>query len=340
MLNDELFIRLFKDFTGRKPENIELLPKSGSDRIYCRITGNNVSVVGVWNPDIRENDAFTGFANTFRELGLKVPEVYMYIPEERAYLIEDLGDEDLHAWYQRMMTDKKNLPEIEEMYRKVLREMVRFQFDADISVNYELCHPRKVFDRNSMMWDLNYFKYMFLKLSGTGFNEHNLEDDFVYLADTADRVTKSGFLYRDFQSRNIMIKKEDPWFIDFQGGRKGAPHYDAASFLFDPYVELDNELHMGLLHYYYNLASDKLERDFNVFEAEYRIFAVIRLLQALGAYGFRGLYEKKPNFTESIPPAVRQLASIFYHKEICSYVPELKSITDSLVIKWTSHEEK
>jgi hypothetical protein len=220
------------------------------------------------------------------------------------------------------------------MYQHVLKELLRFQFEADRDLDYGLSYPRKKFDRSSVMWDLYYFKYMFLKLSGTGFNEQLLEDDFLKMADKIEQVKTEGFLYRDFQSRNIMIKENQPWFIDFQGGRKGAPHYDVASLLLDPYVELEKPLHDRLLDHYITLLNKDIYKNKSGFISEYRIFGIVRLLQALGAYGFRGLYERKPNFTDSIPSAVRQLSRLFEFEEIRNEFPELSRIVSSLYIKW------
>lgn len=335
MIKDELLSLLFRDFTGNSPESLEVLPKSGSDRIYCRMKKGDLSVLGVWNPSRRENDAYIGFAEHFNSIGLKVPAVFKYLPEEMVYLTEDLGDLDLFGWVQERNKTNGNIPEIEEMYRSVLRELVRFQFEADKKLDYNLSYPRKKFDRSSVMWDLYYFKYMFLKLSGTAFNEQQLEEDFMVLADKIENTGPEGFLYRDFQSRNIMIKDEIPWFIDFQGGRKGAPHYDVASLLLDPYVELDKPLHDRLLDYYISLLKGDIPGDRTRFISNYRIFGIVRLLQALGAYGFRGLYERKPNFTDSIPPAVRQLSRIFEVEDIRNEFPELSGIVKSLNEKYS-----
>jgi aminoglycoside/choline kinase family phosphotransferase len=336
MIKDELLSLLFRDFTGHSPESLTVLPKSGSDRIYCRMVKEDFSVLGVWNPSRKENDAFTGFAARFNEIGLRVPRVFKYLPDEMVYLTEDLGDLDLYTWVQerRKEVESGSEEKIEEMYRGILKELTRFQFEADRIIDYELAYPRKKFDRNSVMWDLNYFKYMFLKLSGTGFNEQLLEEDFKKLATTIEKVRSTGFLYRDFQSRNVMVKGGIPWFIDFQGGRKGAPYYDVASLLLDPYVELDSKLHKRLLDYYFEITSSEIKVDPGTFYREYLVFGTVRLLQALGAYGFRGLYERKPNFTESIPPAVRQLNRIFENEEITKLFPELTRIVSSLYRKY------
>jgi len=336
MIKDELLSLLFRDFTGRSPESLTVLPKSGSDRIYCRMVREDFSVLGVWNPSRKENDAFTGFAARFNEIGLRVPRVFKYLPEEMVYLTEDLGDLDLFTWVQerRRVSVSGSEEKIEEMYRSVLKELTRFQFEADKIIDYELAYPRKKFDRNSVMWDLNYFKYMFLKLSGTGFNEQHLEEDFKKLASAIEKVKATGFLYRDFQSRNVMVKGGMPWFIDFQGGRKGAPYYDVASLLLDPYVELGSQLHKRLLDYYFEITSSAIGVDKDAFYRDYNVFGTVRLLQALGAYGFRGLYERKPNFTESIPPAVRQLSRIFQNEEVRQLFPEIAQIIDSLFRKY------
>jgi aminoglycoside/choline kinase family phosphotransferase len=331
MKKDELLSLLFNEYTGNIPESLMVLPKSGSDRIYCRMVRGNFSALGVWNPNRKENDAFVGYARHFRDIGLRVPEVYRYIPGKMVYLTEDLGDLDLYAWIMERKNGMDGKPEIEEMYKSVLRELLKFQFDADKAIDYSLAHPRKVFDRSSVMWDLYYFKYMFLKLSGTGFNEQLLEEDFVKLADRIEDVMVNSFLYRDFQSRNIMIKDGVPWFIDFQGGRKGAPLYDLASLLLDPYVELDNHLHDRLLEFYYSIAENKIRMEWAELLQNYPFFGIVRLCQALGAYGFRGLYERKPNFTDSIPPAVRQLKRMFETKSMQRQCPELCRIIGTLI---------
>jgi aminoglycoside/choline kinase family phosphotransferase len=334
MIKEELLTRLFSEYTGGNPEILTVLPKSGSDRIYLRMAKGESSVLGVWNPNRKENDAFTGFAYHFRTLGLRVPEVFKYLPDDMVYLAQDLGDLDLVTWVHEKGSSPDGLHSVEEMYKNVLRELIRFQFEADISLDYNLSYPRKKFDRSSVMWDLYYFKYMFLKLSGTGFNEQLLEDDFLKMAEKIENVKTEGFLYRDFQSRNIMIKDGMSWFIDFQGGRKGAPHYDVASLLLDPYVELEKPLHDRLLDFYITLLNIVTYNDKDLFVREYRIFGIVRLLQALGAYGFRGLYERKPNFTDSIPAAVRQLSRLFETEEIRNELPELSRIVSSLYIKW------
>jgi aminoglycoside/choline kinase family phosphotransferase len=334
MIKEELLSHLFLEYTGSNPEVLTVLPKSGSDRIYLRMSSANSSLLGVWNPNRKENDAFTGFADHFGKIGLRVPGVYKYLPEEMVYLAEDLGDLDLVTWVHDNGGSVNGLQLVEEMYKQVLKELIRFQFEADKDLDYGLSYPRKKFDRSSVMWDLYYFKYMFLKLSGTGFNEQLLEEDFLKMADKIEQVKTEGFLYRDFQSRNIMIKDNQPWFIDFQGGRKGAPHYDVASLLLDPYTELEKPLHDRLLEYYISILNIERYKDRNIFIPEYRIFGIVRLMQALGAYGFRGLYERKPNFTDSIPSAVRQLSRLFEYEEIRNEFPELSRIVSSLYIKW------
>ena len=336
MIKDELLSLLFREFTGKSPDSLTVLPKSGSDRIYCRMVKDDFSVLGVWNPSRKENDAFTGFAASFNDIGLRVPRVYKYLPDEMVYLTEDLGDIDLYTWVHEIRKRGDNTAEITSMYRDILRELTRFQFEADRVIDYELSHPRKRFDRNSVIWDLNYFKYMFLRLSGSGFNEQLLEEDFQHLADQIEGVSMTGFLYRDFQSRNIMIKGGIPWFIDFQGGRKGAPYYDVASLLLDPYIELDRVIHDELLEFYLSMLPVQKVLTEEKMLREYKIFGIVRLLQALGAYGFRGLYERKPNFTESIPAAVRQLARLFGSRETEDSFPELARIVKSLYNKWSS----
>ena len=209
------------------------------------------------------------------------------------------------------------------MYRKILDKLILFQINGIKGLNLDLCYPHKSFDRQSMMWDMNYFKYMFLKLVAVPFNERRLEHDFNSLADFLLETGQDYFLYRDFQSANVMIVDGEPWFIDYQGGRKGAPQYDVASLLYDAKAHIPQQSRQSLLEYHIDnfcaVSGEKKEEYTGYFTG----FSMIRLMQALGAFGFRGLYEKKPTFTSSIVPAVKLLNELIDSNQLPLALPEL-----------------
>jgi aminoglycoside/choline kinase family phosphotransferase len=213
--------------------------------------------------------------------------------------------------------------EAEGLYRKVLDKLISFQIDGIKGLNLDLCYPHKSFDRQSMMWDMNYFKYMLLKLLAAPFNERRLENDFNTMADFLLETGQDYFLYRDFQSANVMVVNGEPWFIDYQGGRKGAPQYDVASLLYDAKAHIPDVSRNRLLDYHVDnfcaVSGEKPEE----FRGYYAGFSMIRLMQALGAFGFRGLYEKKPTFTGSIVPAVILLNGIIDSGNLPIDLPEL-----------------
>jgi aminoglycoside/choline kinase family phosphotransferase len=314
----------YTELFGKKEFRIVPLPQSGSDRKYFRITEGNKSVIGAHNANHEENEAFIGFTKHFISKGLPVPEVYGYLPEKFTYFLRDLGDINLFTWLQhKNSTDTGFDNEAVLFYRKVLDKLIRFQINGIEGLNLELCYPHRSFDRQSMMWDMNYFKYMFLKLIAVPFNEKRLEHDFDLLSDFLLETGQDYFLYRDFQSANVMMVSGEPWFIDYQGGRKGAPQYDAASLLFDAKAHIPQKIRQDLLDYHTeNFCSESGENE-TEFRGYFAGFSMIRLMQALGAFGFRGLYEKKPTFTGSIVPAVRLLNELLDSEQLPVKLPEL-----------------
>ena len=319
----KIILKRYKELFGNAGLEITALPQSGSDRKYFRITSGNKTVIGAWNPNFEENEAFTGFTNHFLLKGLPVPEIYGYIPEECIYYLRDLGDINLFSWFHQKISQNGFDAEAEELFRKILDKLIFFQTKGIQGLNLDLCYPHKSFDRQSMMWDMNYFKYMFLKLVAAPFNERKLEHDFEKMADWLLSGGQDYFLYRDFQSANIMIVDEQPWFIDYQGGRKGAPQYDLASFLYDAKIPLSDDIRGKFLEYYADRFCEATGRNKEKFLADYSGFTMIRLMQALGAFGFRGLYENKPTFTESIVPAVSLLEKVIISSEKHISLPEL-----------------
>ena len=313
----------YKELFGDSDIKIVALPKSGSDRKYFRITAGGRSVIGAHNPNLEENEAFIGFTEHFISKGLPVPEIFGYLPEKFIYFLQDLGDINLFTWLQEKHTSEGFDTEAEDLYRKILDKLIHFQIKGIEGLNLDLCYPHRSFDRQSMMWDMNYFKYMFLKLIAVPFNERRLEFDFNLLADFLLDTGQDYFLYRDFQSANVMIVDGEPWFIDYQGGRKGAPQYDVASLLYDAKAHIPEKSRQKLLDYHiYNFCSESGESS-TKFRGYFAGFSMIRLMQALGAFGFRGLYEKKPTFTGSIVPAVKLLIQLIDSEQLPVSLPEL-----------------
>jgi aminoglycoside/choline kinase family phosphotransferase len=306
----------YKEFFGECDINISALPQSGSDRKYFRIISGKKSVIAAHNPNPEENEAFIGFTRHFISKGLPVPEVFGYLPERSTYFQQDLGDVNLFTWLQEKHSGAGFDKEAEDFYGKVLKKLISFQIKGIEELDLDLCYPHKSFDRQSMMWDMNYFKYMFLKLVAVPFNERRLEHDFNLLADFLLETSQDYFLYRDFQSANVMIVGGEPWFIDYQGGRKGAPQYDAASLLYDAKAHIPEKSRERLLNDHINNFCAESGESPNEFRGYYAGFSMIRLMQALGAFGFRGLYEKKPTFTGSIVPAVKLLIQLIDSEQL------------------------
>jgi aminoglycoside/choline kinase family phosphotransferase len=300
----------YSELFGEKKFDIVALPQSGSDRKYFRISCSGKSVIGAHNANPEENEAFIGFSKHFLSIGLPVPEIFAFQPENNIYFLQDLGDTNLYTWLHNRsdMSDFKD--DTKKLYRKILDKLILFQTQGIKGLNLDLCYPHKSFDRQSMMWDMNYFKYMLLKLLAVPFNERHLERDFNSLCDFLLETGQDYFLYRDFQTANVMVLDDEPWFIDYQGGRKGAAQYDVASLLFDAKIPMSDHDREELLGYYIDNFCLVSNEDKNKFRGYYAGFSMIRIMQALGAFGFRGLYEQKPTFTDSIVPGVNLLLKL------------------------------
>jgi aminoglycoside/choline kinase family phosphotransferase len=323
MKETEVIAEGYKELFATDADTITPLPRSGSDRRYYRVHDQGRSVIGTFNSNHEENEAFVGFSRHFRGIGLPVPEVYGYIPDRSIYFQQDLGDENLYTWLHGKKEISPFDAETKVLYRKILDRLVQFQVAGIKDLDLNLCYPHKSFDRQSMMWDMNYFKYMFLKLVAVPFNEKRLEHDFEVLADFLLSAGQDYFLYRDFQTANIMVIGGEPWFIDYQGGRKGSPQYDAASLLYDAKIPMDDSDRTELSEYFIMNFCAVTGEDVEKFRCFFSGFGMIRLMQALGAFGFRGLYEQKPTFTESIVPGVTLLSGIVSCAEENIHLPEL-----------------
>jgi aminoglycoside/choline kinase family phosphotransferase len=300
---------LFTNRFGVPPADASPLPAHGSDRRLFRLKARDGrTAIGVENRDRDENAAFVGFSRHFRTAGLPVPDILAEDLSAGVYLEEDLGETTL---FQLLQKERGTAPEIPAtaaaVYTQSVCLLAQMQIEAGRGLDYRLCYPHSAFDRRSMSWDLNYFKYYFLKLARVPFHEQRLENDFDALVTFLLQAPADFFLYRDFQSRNIMVRDGKPWFIDYQGGRRGALPYDLASLLLDAKADLPFEFRDQLKTQYLDAASALAPIDPDRFEEFYRGFSLIRILQAMGAYGYRGFFERKAHFLQSVPYAIRNL---------------------------------
>ena len=295
----------------------------GSGRAIVRLTSGGFSAIGVVYSGREENLAFLEFSRHFRRHGLPVPEIYAEDLSAGAYLEEDLGDTTLFEFLGKNRTGEAISPEVMEAYRKVVAVLPRFQVEAGRDLNYKVCYPRSSFDRQSIAWDLNYFKYYFLRLAGVPFNEQALEIDFTRLTKFLLNADRDYFLYRDFQSRNVMLRSGQPYFLDYQGGRKGALQYDIASLLYDGKADLPPRIRQELLDYYLECLGGFIKVDRDAFMEHYYAYVYVRILQALGAYGFRGFYERKAHFLQSVPYALKNLRWLADHVKLPIALPAL-----------------
>ncbi len=329
--------KIVKNYLGKEAEEIIPLPESGSYRKYFRIISENHSVVAVYNEDLKENIAFLSFTEHFLKFDLPVPKILAQDLDDNVYLLEDLGDDTLFSLLLEKRTSEKFPEEIVALYKKTLDYLPLLQVTASKDFDYSLCYPRPAFDKQSMFWDLNYFKYYFLKLAKIPFDEQKLENDFHTFADYLLTADTDYFLYRDFQSRNVMIRNGEPYFIDYQGGRKGALQYDLASLLFDAKADLPHSLRAELLDYYIANLKKMIPVDEVKFKQYFFGYTLIRILQAMGAFGFRGFYEKKEHFLQSIPFALDNLDWLLRNVEFpveINHLPELlKKMIDSPELK-------
>jgi len=313
---------LFKVWSKEKAISFAPINSAGSNRKYFRISGTGKKAIGVYNADIKENLAFIEFTKTFFKSGLNVPEVYAIGKDITTYLLEDLGDQSLFEL--RMKEASDSISEITiDYYKKSLSELLKFQFISKEKMDLSYCYPRSTMDRQSILWDLNYFKYYFLKPKNVLFDEQKLEDDFSKLIDLLSEANQDYFMYRDFQARNIMIHNRKPYFIDYQGGRKGALQYDLASILYQVKAQVPNSTKDELIEHYLTELSKYSDISKERFMIHFYPYVFIRLIQVMGAYGFRGLIEKRSHFIESIPLAIKSLKDSLPSFDFLKDLPEL-----------------
>lgn len=295
----------------------------GSGRKIIRFANEQVSAIGILGDVREENLAFLEFSKHFRRHGLPVPEIYEQDLDNGAYLEEDLGNVTLFEYLSENRTGEEITPQAVEAYRKVVAILPQFQIVSGKDLNYKYCYPRNSFDRQSISWDLNYFKYYFLRLAGIPFSEQKLEDDFNRLTKFLLTAGRDYFLYRDYQSRNVMLRNGDPYFLDYQGGRKGALQYDIASLLYDAKADLPPELRLQLLDYYLEVLSGFVKVERESFVSLYYGYVYVRIMQALGAYGFRGFYERKAHFLQSVPYALKNIRWLLHNVKLPIELPTL-----------------
>ena len=322
---------------GESPNEILPIAESGSARKYFRIVTDNRSLIGTYSSNIEENEAFICFSRHFHGLGLNVPEVFAVNTDRTCYLQSDFGDNNLFAHVQKALvaagpsTGSGTLGEnVIELYKKALSHLVKLQVLGHQGLDYSKAYPTERFDRQAIIDDLNYFKYYFVKPhEEIDFNETRLGKDFEAFADFVSQAPCDFFMYRDFQSRNIMVKDGELFFIDFQGGRKGPLNYDVVSLLYQVKAQIPQAVRDELVEYYKAELSQYHNPEAVKFDTYQPYFVYLRLMQVLGAYGFRGLIQKKSHFIESIPYALKELRT-WNEKHPLNKHPELQHILSQL----------
>lgn len=306
----DILDKLFLSYAGIVPQEKLSLTPSGSNRKYYRLSAGEIQAVAVKGTDRDENNAFICLSRHFRALGLNVPTVLAVSEDGMAYLQDDLGDTILYDVVASSRKAGAYSEEHAELLCKAMAALPDVQFKGAEGLDFSVCYPDSAFNARMVDFDLNYFKYCFLKPSGVEFNEVRLQDDFDRLKADLMAIESNSFMYRDFQARNVMLKDGEPWFIDFQGGRRGPFYYDVASFVWQAKARYPHELKQRLIKAYRESLRRYHEVDDGQFNANLRLFVLFRTLQVLGAYGFRGKIEKKAHFLESIPPAIENLREL------------------------------
>ncbi len=320
---------LFESYTGQKVTETEEINSSGSNRRYFRLKGGNISVIGVVGTNVEENNAFVKLARHFIEKGIRVPKVLKVSEDGMRYIQEDLGDDQLYKLVSHGRESGEYSSYESMLLCRTMETLPKIQFKGAQGLDWSVCYPDPAFNGRMVMFDLNYFKYCFLKATGLEFNETRLQDDLEKLKD--DLLKDEGhdaFMYRDFQARNVMVKDGEPYFIDFQGGRRGPIYYDVASFVWQARSRYPENLRKEMVQTYLTALKGYTEVDEAVFYERLRLFVLFRTLQVLGAYGFRGYFEKKPHFLASVPYALSNLRKLL-QKPFVEY-PYLNEILTTL----------
>ncbi len=315
-------------FLDEAPQRIEQLPRSGSDRIYFRIFYDDKTFIATYNLNIKENKTFIAFSNHFKEKNLPVPGILFVNDEAVTYIQQDLGTISLLD----ILEQNGRNDHAYNLYKKSLKQLAQLQIKGDEGLNYDVCLTAKEFGRQAILSDLLYFKYYFLDTLQLPYDKQAMLDDFEALASYLTQTEYKYFMFRDFQSRNIIVNNDEVYFIDFQGGMKGALQYDVASLLWQAKAQLNDEWKNSLLNYYLDVIDELLAKpiDRNIFIGQYDGYVLIRLLQVLGAYGFRGLFERKAHFLTSIPLALRNLKNFLQNSRVGIITSELSRMLEAI----------
>jgi aminoglycoside/choline kinase family phosphotransferase len=318
---------LFATFSPAVINSIDKLPQAGSERQYFRINSSNKSFIATYGANIKENDSFIYFSEHFNKKNLATAQILCINKEKDIYIQEDFGDVSL----LNKLEEQGYVESIYNLYKESLHQLALVQIKGHEELNYKKCLTNTSFGKQAILADLLYFKYYFLDALRRPYDKQKLIDDFEALSNYLSHTEYKFFMFRDFQSRNIMVKEDNTvHFIDYQGGMKGAPQYDVASLLWQAKANLPDEWKHNLLEDYINsfekIVAETVDRD--VFRSQYNGYVLIRLLQVLGAYGFRGLFERKAHFLTSIPLALQNLKWFINNQSIGIAVPEFKKVLE------------
>ena len=329
---EQILTQRYTEFYKATPQKVEAITKAGSNRSYYRFYGENGTVLGVYSNNIPETKTFLYYSVIFSNLNLNTPKIYHVSEDTLTYFIEDFGDDLLLKVVENEYKQYGRFTErLDDLYRKSISALAKLQIAAGKAIDFNLAYSISEFNSQSILFDPNYFKYYFLNRLDIPYDEKLLQDDFDALAQyLAENGTKS-FMFRDFQARNILVKDEQVYFIDYQGGRKGAIQYDMASLLWQAKAKIPNKKKLELLNYYIDEITKSNEIDRDDFEKEFWYYLYIRILQTLGAYGNRGLIEKKRHFIESIPFAIDNLKELHETHPILSNYKELDRVISEVV---------
>jgi aminoglycoside/choline kinase family phosphotransferase len=331
---------LFEAWAGEPLVELDLLPQSGSDRQYFRAKSTNHQVLVAYNSSKKENKAFVDYTGHFRAKGVSLPEIYAADLDNDIYLVQDLGDIVLLDFLEANRTGEQVGGNVIELYKKALTKLAYMQIEGSKGLDVEAYHSPASFDQQAMLWDGQYFKYCFLKPSKVEFDEHLLESNLKTLTNYLATESQDFFMFRDFQARNIMLAENDIYFIDYQGGKRGPLQYDVVSLLFQAKANLPNSLRQDLLDHYINEVSKYIDFDVEQFRDKFYGFVLIRTLQVLGAYGFKGLYERKAHFIASIPFALRNLFWLLNNISLPIEISHLKEVLLELISKELKEPEQ
>lgn len=334
---DNILKSLFKGYTHLELEQIIELPSSGSNRRYFRLMGGGISLIGAKGTIAEENNAFIEISKHFKLKGLNVPAVLCVSDDGLYYLQEDLGDETLFNRVSEGRDSGNYSVEEIALLKKSVAMLPKIQFNGGKGLDYNQCFPQPEFDDRNIWFDFNYFKYCFLKTTGLEFSEIRLHDDMIKMANDLLNVDCGDcFMYRDFQARNVMLVNDNPYFIDFQGGRRGPFYYDLASFVWQARANYSSQLKDELVATYREALKEYIDITDEEFNKKLRLFVLFRTMQVLGAYGFRGYFEKKPHFMQSVPYAIDNLRKLIqqpfteypYMQELLTQLTNMRQFQD------------